>query len=115
MELKLDPLEYVPQLSVGSGFRVAISDPRKRPRPAENGLFVATGSNVDIGFQLQTVERLPAPYESRCWNEWDDTPFQLFHLDQVENKTTKLLTYSFDVSHIRAYCYCRRERFLIFL
>jgi hypothetical protein len=98
MELMLDPEEYVPQLSTGTGFQVTISSPGERPNPAKNGFQVRPGSEVDIGFKLQTVERLPPPYESLSWDDWNETPFQPFHLDRIANKTYRLQNYSYDVS-----------------
>jgi hypothetical protein len=85
-------------VSAGAGFRVTLSTPGERPDPTEKGLFVAPGSEVDIGFRLQTVHRQPPPYVSKCWDSWDTTPFKPLFFDIETGQHHPIVEYLYDVS-----------------
>jgi hypothetical protein len=98
MELMLYEEEYMPQTtSAGTGFRVAVTPYGKRPNPTEQGFYVAPGFEIDLAFRLRTVVRMPPPYESQCWDTWQETSYQPLYFVRETNEAKFMEDYSYEV------------------
>ncbi|XP_071179225.1 FMRFamide-activated amiloride-sensitive sodium channel-like [Mytilus edulis] len=60
--LYMDKEEYLKQISEGYGARVLVHDKDTYPYPLEEGFFVPSSSETQIGLRMVTIERQDKPY-----------------------------------------------------
>ena len=99
IEVQINEAEYLPHAaSAAAGVRVHLTTPGTRPNPSDSGYYVPPGFEVDVAFKMQTVSRLPAPYTSDCWDNWNQTDYQPMFYVRDENITRVVEKYLYDVS-----------------
>ncbi|XP_063289571.1 amiloride-sensitive sodium channel subunit gamma-2-like [Pelobates fuscus] len=66
LELFIEQIEYVRDITHAAGIRLLIHDQTQMPFPEDEGVNVPPGAETDIGMMKVHIERLKAPYGSQC-------------------------------------------------
>ncbi|XP_043925856.1 amiloride-sensitive sodium channel subunit gamma-like [Protopterus annectens] len=66
LELYIEQVEYIKELSSTAGLRMVIHDQHRMPFPEDEGVNISPGMESDIGMVKIHVRRLKPPYSSKC-------------------------------------------------
>ncbi|KAM8933457.1 epithelial sodium channel subunit gamma-like [Pelodytes ibericus] len=78
LELFIQQIEYVRDLTHAAGIRLLIHDQSQMPFPEDEGVNVPPGAETDIGMMKVHIKRLKYPYTSQCT---DGENMENFYLD----------------------------------
>ncbi|CAG0917202.1 unnamed protein product [Notodromas monacha] len=85
----------------GAGARVKITHPGELQNPNQDGGFVSPNTETNFAMNTFKVVRLPAPYESSCWDHWEQSPVIPFIPENAtSNVSEKNQWYSQGVSYL---------------
>ncbi|KAM5146528.1 epithelial sodium channel subunit gamma-like [Mantella aurantiaca] len=66
LELFIQQIEYVKDMTHAAGIRLLIHDQSQMPFPEDEGVNVPPGAETDIGMMKVHIDRLKSPYASQC-------------------------------------------------
>ncbi|XP_040180394.1 amiloride-sensitive sodium channel subunit gamma-2-like [Rana temporaria] len=66
LELFIQQIEYVRDMTHAAGIRLLIHDQTQMPFPEDEGVNVPPGAETDIGMMKVLINRLKSPYASQC-------------------------------------------------
>ncbi|XP_043914086.1 amiloride-sensitive sodium channel subunit gamma-like [Protopterus annectens] len=66
LELFIQQIEYVRDISHAAGIRLLIHDQAQMPFPEDEGVNIPPGAETDIGIMKVHIKRLKSPYGSHC-------------------------------------------------
>ncbi|XP_071981568.1 epithelial sodium channel subunit gamma-like [Engystomops pustulosus] len=66
LELFIQQIEYVKDMTHSAGIRLLIHDQAQMPFPEDEGVNVPPGAETDIGMMKVHIDRLKSPYMSQC-------------------------------------------------
>jgi hypothetical protein len=76
MDILLNQDNYMPSVAAsGAGGRVTMVRPGVRANPVEGGYLFAPHTETDITMHMEEVTRQAFPYESDCWDSWNQTDY----------------------------------------
>ncbi|CAG0925488.1 unnamed protein product, partial [Notodromas monacha] len=69
--------------------------PGSLPKPIDVGHDVSPNAETSLALMAFLTSRQPAPYTSKCWHTWDQTPFiPRILLNATTNKYIRGISYS---------------------
>ncbi|KAM4696444.1 epithelial sodium channel subunit gamma-like [Rhinophrynus dorsalis] len=66
LELFIQQIEYVRDMTHSAGIRLLIHDQSQMPFPEDEGVNIPPGAETDIGMMKVRINRLKSPYGSQC-------------------------------------------------
>jgi hypothetical protein len=70
LTLNLNIDKYVGEFAPRVGARVTVHHPATVPHPETAGFSVMPGSETAVGIRATNVQRMPAPFDSNCSNDF---------------------------------------------